>query len=242
MAGTTCLQCQSPLPRRQLGKAGQPPKFCGDECRSAYKKAYAKRYFKANPHKWKASAERRSANPEKHRAYQAKWRAANREKIRAAARRASAKNKAERNAASERERKRLLQLRLRAADPDKARATARRSYAKHADKWRERSRQFAKTPKGRIVGAAYALARRARLAGVPSEPINREAVFARDKFICARCKQFVEPSQRSIDHRIPVSKGGSNTYDNVQLMHRVCNSRKRARMPEVDEALIQAVA
>lgn len=29
-----------------------------------------------------------------------------------------------------------------------------------------------------------------------------------------------------MDHKKPISKGGSHTWDNIQLAHHVCNSRK----------------
>jgi 5-methylcytosine-specific restriction endonuclease McrA len=32
------------------------------------------------------------------------------------------------------------------------------------------------------------------------------------------------------DHIIPVSRGGSSTWDNLQAAHRSCNSRKRDRL------------
>lgn len=35
------------------------------------------------------------------------------------------------------------------------------------------------------------------------------------------------PKYPSIDHIIPVAKGGTHTWDNVQLAHRYCNSTKR---------------
>ena len=34
-----------------------------------------------------------------------------------------------------------------------------------------------------------------------------------------------------VDHIIPISKGGTNWPDNIQLTHPVCNLRKNAKMP-----------
>ena len=34
----------------------------------------------------------------------------------------------------------------------------------------------------------------------------------------------------SIDHIIPISKGGQHTWDNVQLAHMICNSIKNNKM------------
>ena len=42
-------------------------------------------------------------------------------------------------------------------------------------------------------------------------------------------------SYPSIDHIIPVSRGGTHTWDNVQLAHRYCNSIKSNKL--VDEVV-----
>jgi 5-methylcytosine-specific restriction endonuclease McrA len=34
------------------------------------------------------------------------------------------------------------------------------------------------------------------------------------------------PASASLDHRIPLSKGGSHTAENTQLAHLACNVRK----------------
>ena len=42
----------------------------------------------------------------------------------------------------------------------------------------------------------------------------------------------MKQSQISIDHIIPVSRGGAHLFNNVQLGHRKCNSRRGAgRLP-----------
>lgn len=72
--------------------------------------------------------------------------------------------------------------------------------------------------------------------------ISLEKLIKRDNGICQLCGQpvnnndcqmtdegyFVAGKQYpSIDHIIPVSKGGTHTWDNVQLAHRHCNSIKK---------------
>jgi hypothetical protein len=54
----------------------------------------------------------------------------------------------------------------------------------------------------------------------------REAVWARGGGKCAAC-----PSTENIefDHVIPVSQGGTSTADNLQLLCRPCNRKKRVR-------------
>jgi len=65
------------------------------------------------------------------------------------------------------------------------------------------------------------------------ELINRKDVFERDNYICQICKQPTLPNVESshslfptVDHIIPLSKGGTHEYSNVQCAHLGCNSSK----------------
>lgn len=85
--------------------------------------------------------------------------------------------------------------------------------------------------------AARNLAYRARRYGAKSDKIKREDVFEACKWICQICGKSVDkeikypnPLSASIDHIVPLSKGGTHTKDNVQLAHFLCNSRKGARV------------
>jgi 5-methylcytosine-specific restriction endonuclease McrA len=57
----------------------------------------------------------------------------------------------------------------------------------------------------------------------------RDQIVARDGAICALCGEGVTAEERSIDHIMPVALGGSDDPENLQVAHRVCNSRKGAR-------------
>jgi len=43
---------------------------------------------------------------------------------------------------------------------------------------------------------------------------------------CQICGEWVKPGHASMDHTHPLSKGGTHTWDNVQLVHLICNLRK----------------
>lgn len=63
--------------------------------------------------------------------------------------------------------------------------------------------------------------------------ISLQRLVRRDKYICHICKQIVDmeadtnaDTYGSIDHVIPINKGGTHTWDNVKLAHRKCNTLK----------------
>lgn len=68
------------------------------------------------------------------------------------------------------------------------------------------------------------------------ESITLKAVRKRDKDICQICGLFVDDTDiknghirrmyPTVDHIIPLSKGGSHTWDNVRLAHMACNAGK----------------
>lgn len=74
--------------------------------------------------------------------------------------------------------------------------------------------------------------RRARIAGnggVLPRGI-REKLFAQQKGLCACCGLPLGEKYH-LDHIYPISKGGKNTDDNVQLLRRVCNLQKKDKDP-----------
>jgi 5-methylcytosine-specific restriction endonuclease McrA len=45
--------------------------------------------------------------------------------------------------------------------------------------------------------------------------------------VCAICgKKFVDMKEVTIDHIVPLSKGGPDIHQNMQLAHRSCNQEK----------------
>ena len=81
--------------------------------------------------------------------------------------------------------------------------------------------------------ADYNHVRRARKYKVAYERIDALVVANRDNWICQICFEPIDssltyPNQlyRSVDHIIPLSKGGTHVYENVQIAHLRCNTIK----------------
>lgn len=69
------------------------------------------------------------------------------------------------------------------------------------------------------------------------EPIDRWEIFERDNWICGWCRKNVDaslhyqhPLAATMDHVVPLSRGGRHVRENVQLTHRKCNDEKGARL------------
>lgn len=72
--------------------------------------------------------------------------------------------------------------------------------------------------------------RRARFLESFVEAVDPAEVRTRVSGMCGICNGFVAITDQSLDHIIPLSKGGTHEYANIQLAHRICNSRKGARI------------
>lgn len=75
--------------------------------------------------------------------------------------------------------------------------------------------------------------RRAERYGVKHEVIDIDKLYESNNWECKLCGKPVDkyepypnPKSASLDHIIPLSKGGTHTIDNVQLAHLGCNREK----------------
>ena len=80
----------------------------------------------------------------------------------------------------------------------------------------------------------YRRKRRAIRMGADGEKFSHLEIYERDGWICQICGKKVDkklkyPNQlsASLDHIVPLSKGGSHSRSNVQLAHWICNVRIR---------------
>lgn len=82
-------------------------------------------------------------------------------------------------------------------------------------------------------------ARRARLRGAKVERFESIEIFERDRWICQLCLRPVRrdlfgfdgyhPEMPSLDHVVPLSRGGDHTRANSQTAHHYCNAAKSNR-------------
>ncbi len=63
-------------------------------------------------------------------------------------------------------------------------------------------------------------------------PFTRKNIYRRDNFTCQYCGAQPGSAELSIDHVVPVSRGGRSTWTNCVLACLRCNKKKGNRTPE----------
>lgn len=58
-------------------------------------------------------------------------------------------------------------------------------------------------------------------------------IYERDNGICWICDEECPRTQASIDHLVPLSKGGPHALFNVRLAHKECNNHRGAAYPDL---------
>ena len=79
--------------------------------------------------------------------------------------------------------------------------------------------------------------RRSRVYDAFVEEVSYEVLRERDGDGCFVCGQkidftlvYPDPMYRTLEHIVPLSKGGEHSYNNTALSHLVCNQRKNAKI------------
>jgi hypothetical protein len=164
----------------------------------------------------------REKNRERWNSYSAKWREQNPEK-----------------AAENAKRWREYGKKFMAANPDKVqdskqrykrsekgRASDRRFRERHKDSERERQRRWEVQNPEKSTAKHHR--RRARMRNAPGHFTHLEwaALCEQFKHRCALCR---EKRKLTVDHIVPLIKGGTNWIANIQPLCLSCNSRKQAK-------------
>ena len=61
---------------------------------------------------------------------------------------------------------------------------------------------------------------------------NRSNILIRDKNQCQYCANYFIPEHLTLDHVIPKSRGGKNTWENLVAACKKCNQKKGCRTPQ----------
>jgi 5-methylcytosine-specific restriction endonuclease McrA len=106
-------------------------------------------------------------------------------------------------------------------------------HARYGDKRRAHAR--ANHWRRRYPGMALAEDARRRSLTEGGETFSPQEVFDRDEWVCGLCGvpipadvRHPDPRSASVDHVVPLARGGAHTRENVQA-HLACNLRKGAR-------------
>lgn len=62
--------------------------------------------------------------------------------------------------------------------------------------------------------------------------LTRENVFRRDEFCCQYCGDKLNSSTATLDHVVPVSRGGGDTWGNLVASCKKCNANKGNQTPK----------
>ena len=62
--------------------------------------------------------------------------------------------------------------------------------------------------------------------------VSRKSIFLRDRYTCQYCHRTLTAKQLTLDHVIPRSRGGANSWENMVACCYVCNNRKADRTPQ----------
>jgi 5-methylcytosine-specific restriction endonuclease McrA len=69
------------------------------------------------------------------------------------------------------------------------------------------------------------------LSAVEGPVWTRRGLLARDGFTCAYCGKVCSPREATVDHVLPVSRGGCSSWGNTVTACYRCNQRKADRTP-----------
>ena len=73
--------------------------------------------------------------------------------------------------------------------------------------------------------------------------LSRKNILLRDRNTCQYCGEVFAPSELTLDHVIPRSRGGNSTWENLVACCHACNRRKGNRLlSEIDDMMLLARA
>lgn len=127
------------------------------------------------------------------------------------------------------------EARLRQRRIEANRERVRRWRKSNRKLWKKQQEQAERKEKER--GYPDTMKRRALAHDAFVEVVDKKTLYMLHEGLCGLCGEPLEYSEVTIDHIIPLSRGGKHQYENCQLAHGLCNRRKGDRLPdELEEA------
>lgn len=217
----TCSVCQQEFPLTSefwnKGKGGT----LSTPCKSCAAKR-AKDWYLANTERARiANRKMREERPDKVVARRIRYKTEQPEKIRAT--RAN-------NYQRYREKRIAYTAQWRRDNPGKAAATRKRDYENNKDLILQRSKEWVQANPERVK--IRTARRRAAQKNAPGKFTKADLLhqFEKQDGLCFYCRENLD-GKGTIDHYIPLSKGGTNWPDNIVLACWPCNNAKRAKLP-----------
>ncbi len=222
-----CSRCKKTLDESLFPKTGQQCQACLTAYHRAYRQTETYRQIKAryrNSEKGRVTERAREERPdvlEKRRIASASPQG----RVNKAKYEATPKGK---------ETRRRAILNYRQSDHGKAISKQRDAQRKFNPAWIEKKkvydRRYRASEKGKAVHTAMTERRRARIKGTVSGKLTAAewlAILKSNRYRCFYCKQKI---RLTMDHVIPLSKGGEHRKENIVPACASCNSRKHDRL------------
>lgn len=118
-----------------------------------------------------------------------------------------------------------------ARDPEKVRKQKRDYAARNQERERVRAREKYYANRDAYIARSKARNAQRRGAGGTFNADDIAAIMKRQRSRCAYCQVKLTSKTKTIDHIVPVARGGTNAPSNLQITCMPCNRRKSARCP-----------
>ena len=125
--------------------------------------------------------------------------------------------------------RREYRLNYKANNPDAYQQSRKQDYEKHRDTYIKRSGQWSKNNPDKKLH--YGNVRRAMKMGAGSVDCSNKIAELRKEKKCHWCSGRITPKNFTVDHVIPLIRGGLHAPENLVAACRSCNCSKNRRLP-----------